>query len=147
MAADYASSGGNSADIEGLRADINNVAAQNTIKHFKVENVSANSANSDVGVFTGLPAKYFIRDCFFYNPSMALSNATFDLMGAPNGGGDHLITRFKVSALADSMQYTPAVLAVSGNQTVRTENTLYLRNVAPEGSPSTLSAMLEIQVI
>lgn len=114
---------------------------------FRVDNINANSANTDVGMFNGLPSRYLIRSVVFLNPSAAMNNASFDLMPQPGGAGDKLINSFIVGALTSVNNYVFAALATMGGVSVRSESSLYLRNIIPEGSNQTLSVILNIQAV
>lgn len=109
--------------------------------------VNANSANTDVGSFVGLPAKYIIRGLTFYDKSGSIVLATFSLFTGAGGTGTALVSAFLVNALTAASAIVDATLAVGATTAYQTAATLYLRNITAAGGAATVSCMLEIQVV
>lgn len=108
-----------------------------------VISVNLNSANTDQAV-TVVGSKYLVREIWFSNPSktLALSAATLGLYTAAAGGGSNLITSVPLTALVVAADLCKAVLSAVAANKIRTEGTLYFRNLVADGGAATVDAYI-----
>lgn len=109
---------------------------------YRISGISVNSANTDVGSFTGLPAKYIVRRLTFDNASGTPTLATISLRTAASGGGSAIVSGQALAALNGATVFLDSTLAITTN--TQTASTLYLRNVVAAGGAMTCDATLEI---
>jgi hypothetical protein len=109
---------------------------------YRATAISVNSANTDVGTFTGLPSKYIVRRLTFDNASGTPTLATISLRTAASGSGSAIVSGQALAGLSSTAIFLDSTLAISTN--TQTANTLYLRNVVAAGSGITCDATLEI---
>lgn len=114
---------------------------------FTLTGVNVNALNTDVGTFTGLPAKYIVRRVTVYDASGALTLAALDLRTTTGGGGIALITAFVLSAIAGITSYVDATLATAATTVVQTAASLVVRCVIAQGSAATVSIDLDVEVL
>ncbi len=113
------------------------------LMQFLLTGVSLNAATTDVGTFTGLPAKYRVSRLTGYDTSTSLTLATLDLRTAAAGAGTAVVAAFALAGLTAAAKFVDCTLAVTADY--QTAATLYLRNVTPQGGAATASFLLEIQ--
>lgn len=111
------------------------------IRHRLLTAVNVNSANTDVGTFTGLPSKYLVLSLRGFDASVSLTTATLDLRTASGGGGTAIVSAQALSALTAAAKVAALTLAVTADY--QTAATLYARNVTAQGAAATLSLLLE----
>ena len=116
--------------------------AAGSLRRFFLTGVNLNSAVTDVGSFTGLPAKYRVMRLTGYDASTSLTLATVDLRTATAGGGTAVVSAGVLSALTGATKLVDAVLAVTTDY--QTVATLTLRNVTAQGAAATASFCIEI---
>ncbi len=104
--------------------------------------VDLNTANTDIFVFSGLPAKWRAFRFTGYGASVSLTTATIGLYSASGGGGSAVIAPSGLTALTASTKFTDVAFSIGD---VHTETTLYLRNVVAQGSAATANFRLELQ--
>lgn len=109
---------------------------------YKLSGVSLNSAATDVGTFTGLPAKYIVRRLTVTNASTSLTLATVSLHTTTGGGGTAIVSIQALSGLTGSGKFVDLTLAVTTD--TQTASSLVLRNITAQGSAATADAYLEI---
>lgn len=112
------------------------------IIHFLITGISLNAAVTDVGMFTGLPAKYRISKLTGFDTSTSLTLATVDLRTAAAGAGTAIIAAYALAGLTAATKQVDCTLAVTTDY--QTAATLYLRNITPQGGAATASFLLEI---
>ena len=112
-------------------------------KQLKSVALNINQTATDIGTFTGLPAKYRITKLMAYDASinMAANLATTGLFTAPSGGGSALVALALMQTLITPSNFTDMTLAIAGNY--RTESTLYIRSGVAAGVAATTSFLLE----
>lgn len=115
------------------------------ITQFFLTGLSVNSLNTDIGTFTGLPAKYIIRRLTAFDASGALTLAAIDLRTAAGGGGTALVTAFVLSAIAGVTSYVDCTLATAAATAVQTSSSLVVRNTVAQGGAATISLCLEVE--
>ncbi len=108
--------------------------------------VNVNSLNTDVGTFSGLPAKYIIRRLTAFDASTGLTLAAIDLRTAPGGGGTTLVNGFVLSALTGATSYVDCTLATAAATTYQAAASLFVRNTIAQGGAATITLELEIEV-
>ena len=113
-----------------------------SLRRLFVTGVSLNSALTDVGSFTGLPAKYRVVRLMGYDASVSLTLATLDLRTATGGGGTAIVAAYAMAGLTAASKFVDATLAVTADY--QTAATLTLRNVTAQGSAATATFCLEI---
>ena len=113
------------------------------LREYFLTGVNLNSLNTDVGIFSGLPAKYRTFRFTVYEASTSLTTATIGLYTAAAGGGTALIAPSALTGCTAATKFVDVTYTVSGDY--RTESSLYLRNVTPQGGAATATFRLEIQ--
>ncbi len=113
-----------------------------SLRRYKVTAINLNSALTDVGSFTGLPAKYRVMRLMGYDASTSLTLATLDLRTATGGAGTAVVSAYALSGLTAGTKFADATLAVTADY--QTVSTLTLRNVTAQGGAATASFLLEI---
>lgn len=103
--------------------------------------LNLNSANTDVGTFVNLPAKYALIRLIAFDASTSLTLATFSLRTASGGGGTGLIVAAALSGLVAATDTTQPAFAVTAYQTAAS---LFIRNITPQGGAATASFSLEV---
>lgn len=98
-------------------------------------------ANTDIGTFTGLPARYIVRRLTFQNASATPTLSTVDLRTAAGGGGTAIVAAQALASLSTTVIVVDSTLAVSS---VQTASSLIVRAVAAAGVGATVDATLEI---
>ncbi len=116
--------------------------AAGSLRRYKITAINLNSALTDVGSFTGLPAKYRVMRLMGYDTSTSLTLATVDLRTATAGGGTAVVSAYALSGLSAATKFADATLAVTADY--QTVGTLTLRNVTAQGGAATASFLLEI---
>lgn len=107
--------------------------------------INVNSANTDVGTLVGLPAKYRILRVFCYDATTSITTATIAIYTAAGAGGTALCSPQAISGLVDATTFVSLTLATGASTQIRTEATLYFRNVVAQGGAATIS--VEFQYI
>lgn len=105
---------------------------------------SLNAAAGEV-TFADLPAKWRFEELVAYDASATPVAATVGLFTATGGGGTTLVaatTLPTLTAPAKMVSLAPAAIATTDYQTA---NTVFLRNVAAQGSALTVSFALTIR--
>ena len=113
-----------------------------SLRRYKLTGVTLNSALTDVGTFSGLPAKYRVMRLTAYDTSTSLTLATIDLRTAASGGGTAIVSAGVLSALTTATKFVDLALAVTSDY--QTASSLILRNVTAQGGAATASFQLEI---
>src|SRR6185369_5688708 len=88
--------------------------------------INLNSALTDVGTFSGLPAKYRVTRLMGFDASTNLTLATVDLRTAASGSGTAIVAAYALSGLSAASKFADATLAVTADY--QTAATLILRN-------------------
>lgn len=109
---------------------------------FRAPSLNINQTATDIGSFTGLPARYIVRRFTVENASAVPTLSTIDLRTATGGGGSAVVSAQAMSGLASSSAFLDATIAIAG--TVQTASTLTIRSVAAAGAPCTADFTLEI---
>lgn len=112
-----------------------------SLRRIKITGINLNSATTDVGTFSGLPAKYRVMRLTGYDTSTSLTLATVDLRTATGGGGTAIVSAGVLSALTAATKFVDITLAVTADY--QTASTLTLRNVTAQGGAATASFLLE----
>lgn len=108
---------------------------------FRLTGLNVNQANTDLGSFTGLPARYIVRALWFENASATPTLSTISLRTASGGGGSAIINAQALSSLVSSTTLLSATMAINAVQTV---SSLVLRADVAAGGAATVDATLEI---
>lgn len=119
------------------------LAGGSRTRHFKLTGLNVNSAATDIGTFTGLPAKYAVRRLTLENASISLTLATIDLRTAAGGGGAAIVAAQSLAALTALAKLLDAAIAITDTQSAVAS--LIVRNVTPQGAAATVDATLEIE--
>lgn len=112
------------------------------VKQYIQTGINVNSAATDVGSFTNLPAKYRVVRCQPFDASINLTTATYDLRTATGGGGTAIVAAQALSALTAASKFVDSTLAVTADY--QTASTLTIRNVTAQGAPATCSFLLDV---
>lgn len=105
--------------------------------------VNCNSLNTDVAVWTGLPAKWRLDGLFCFDPSVSL--ATVAKVGVFTGAGGTGTTLFASTLISTAVgAITDYSITAGVKNVVQTSSTAYLRNTVALGLPATASFSLEI---
>jgi hypothetical protein len=112
------------------------------VKQYIQTGINVNSAATDVGSFTNLPAKYRVVRSQPFDASINLTTATYDLRTATGGGGTAIVAAQALSALTAASKFVDSTLAVTADY--QTASTLTIRNVTAQGAAATCSFLLEI---
>lgn len=103
--------------------------------------VPINSANTDVGTFAGLPAKYRVTRLMVYDASATPVLGTLALYTAAAAGGTNVVAAAVLTALSATTKFTDMTLAVSADYL--TSSSLFVRNVVANVAAVTVSVLLE----
>lgn len=117
-------------------------AASASLRRYFITGVNLNSATTDVGTFSVLPAKYRVTRLTGYDASTNLTLATLDLRTATAGAGTAIVAAYALTGLSAASKFIDATLAVTADY--QTAASLILRNVTPQGGAATASFCLEI---
>ena len=109
---------------------------------YRVTSLNVNQTNTDVGTFTGLPAKYIVGALWFDNASATPTLSTISLRTAAGGGGNAIVNLQALSTLTSPTVLLSAVLAITN--AIQTASTLVLRSVVAAGQAATVDATLLI---
>lgn len=110
---------------------------------FRLTGLNINQTNTDIGTFTGLPAKYIVRRLTFDNASATPTLSTVSLRTATAGGGTAIVNAQALVSLNGATVFLDSTLAVTAN--TQTASSLVLRAVAAAGLASTVDVTLEIE--
>ncbi len=116
--------------------------AAGSLRRYKLTGINLNSALTDVGTFSGLPAKYRVMRLVGFDTSTSLTLATVDLRTAASGAGTAIVAAYALSGLSAASKFADATLAVTADY--QTVASLILRNVTAQGGAATASFILEI---
>lgn len=111
-------------------------------REYVITGVNVNSAATDVGTFSNLPAKYRVVRLQPFDASISLTTATVDLRTATGGGGTAIVSAQALSPCTAATKFTDLTLAVTADY--QTTGTLTVRNVTAQGSAATCSFLLQI---
>jgi hypothetical protein len=106
--------------------------------------INVNSAATDVGTFSNLPAKYRVIRLEAFDASVSLTTATADLRTAAGGGGTALVAAAGMAACTAAAKFSDLTLAAIATTDYQTAATLTVRNVTAQGAPATVSFLLEV---
>lgn len=110
---------------------------------FCLTGLNINQTATDIGTFTGLPAKYIVRRLTFDNASATPTLSTVSLRTAAAGGGTAIVNAQALVSLNGATVFLDSTLAVTAN--TQTASSLVLRAVAAAGLASTVDCTLEIE--
>lgn len=111
-------------------------------REFIITGINVNSAATDVGTFSGLPAKYRVLRLTPFDASISLTTATVDLRTATGGGGTAIVAAQALSPCTAATKFADLTLAVTADY--QTVGSLTVRNVTAQGAAATVSFILQI---
>ncbi len=106
--------------------------------------LNINNANTDVATIKNLPSKFLVTGFRVFDASTDLSggSATIGLFTAAAGGGTTVVTAAVLTALVAATDVLAMTIATA--TTYLTAASLFVRNVAANGSAATISVQLEV---
>lgn len=94
---------------------------------YRATGLNTNQTNTDIGSFTGLPARYIVRRLTVDNASATPTLSTVSLRTATGGGGTAIVNAQALSTLTAATTFLDSTLAVTTS--VQTASTLTIRAV------------------
>ena len=119
------------------------LGSSNTLT-FTTASLDVNQTNTDVGTFTGLPAKYNVVRFIGHSPTGTPASALAGLFTSTGGGGNEIVTPIACTGLAtaDAVKH----FSVAGAATLLsfTASTLYVRVSTAAGAAATVKFLVEV---
>lgn len=123
------------------------LSASSKILRRTITGVSINAAATDVGTFSGMPAKWRLRKMTVYDASadLSLSSATLGLYTGPGATGSALAALAALTALTSANKTADMTLASVAGTDYQTGSSLYIRCGVAHGSAATVTVAIEIE--
>lgn len=135
--------GTNAFQVTGSASITSGVKQIRTLR-FTTTGINVNSAATDVGTLSSLPAKWRFVKFTAYDASTSLTTATVDLRTATGGGGTALVSAAGMASCTAAAKFQDLTAAAVTGTDYQTATTLTIRNVTAQGSAATVSFQLEI---